>query len=402
MSLPPDPSSLPPLPDPDPTLGPWPARAPSAPPLREGWTSSPLPPPPAYPPGPPPPPPGEPGAPRSSSGRGWRVATGVLAATTLFSGGFAARALVDDEPEQPAPVAESLPTVPVDVAADEPVAAVADALSAAVVQIERTDGLGSGVVYDASGLILTNAHVVGRADVVDVVLADGTHQTGEVVGADASRDVAVVRIDDTDGLPVAPLALDEPATVGSLAVALGSPFGLEQTVTSGIVSALDRLVPGNDVNIGMIQTDASINPGNSGGPLANRAGEVIGINSSIFSETGQNSGIGFAIPIDIATETARRIVAGEDLEPARLGVEVGQSEEGDAGAVVEKVTRGSAAEEIGLEGGDRIIAVDGGAVKGANDLVVKISGHFPGDTVTLQVVRDGETIELDAVLGSDS
>lgn len=325
----------------------------------------------------------------------------MLAGTTLFSSGFAVAELGGSSPSSgPSPAEQAAAVVPVDDPADEPVAAVAAALGPAVVQVERGDGLGSGVIYDAEGLVLTNAHVVGGASEVDIVLADGTRLDGEVVGADPTRDLAVVRVRPDAELPVADIGDPSAVLVGQAAIAVGSPFGLQQTVTSGIVSAVERPVESTEVMLGMIQTDAPINPGNSGGALADRAGRVIGINSSIFSESGENNGIGFAIPIDVAIETARRIVEGESLEPARLGVSVGPDPDGRPGAFIEDVVSGSAAAEAGIEDGDRVVAVDGDDVRGADHLVVKVSNHFPGDEVELRLVRDGDTIERTLVLGA--
>ena len=193
----------------------------------------------------------------------------------------------------------------------EPVAAIAEAVGPAVVQIETTSGVGSGVIYDASGLILTAAHVVDGASVVLVRLSDGTAVQGTVVGAHAETDVAVVSIAGSADLPIAELAIGVDPDVGSLAVALGSPFGLDQTVTAGVVSAV-RTVGG----IGMVQTDAAINPGNSGGPLVDRLGRIIGINDQIFTLGGANEGVGFAISIDIAVLVADQLVAGEEVRLA--------------------------------------------------------------------------------------
>ncbi len=193
----------------------------------------------------------------------------------------------------------------------EPVAAVAHALLPSVVQIETPRGLGSGFVYDADqGLVLTAAHVVEGARSVRVRLDDGRTVPGTVLGGDVDRDVAVVRI-PAGGLVAAPLALGEPVEVGETVVAIGSPFGLDQTVTSGIVSALDRSlhVGGREIT-GLIQTDAAINRGNSGGPLANLEGKVIGINVAIASASGGSNGIGFAVPIDTARQVADTVVSG--------------------------------------------------------------------------------------------
>ena len=190
-----------------------------------------------------------------------------------------------------------------------------------------------------------------------------------------------------DGLdvPAATLAPDSPQ-VGQIAVAVGSPYGLDQTVTSGIVSAVNRPVDNDKgVVVNMVQTDASINPGNSGGALANREGQIIGINTAIFSQTGENTGIGFAIPITTAKKAADQLVNGESVEKAGLGL-AGPSEtpNGDAGAYVECVVSGEAADQAGIRAGDLIVGVDGTAIRSFDELRGLISSHSPGDAVTIQ------------------
>lgn len=281
---------------------------------------------------------------------------------------------------------------------EEPVAAVAAALLPSMVQIEHQAGLGSGFVYE-DGHVLTAAHVVDGVEVVQVRFADGSLREGEVVGADAPHDIAVIEV-DTEGAPAATLALDEELEVGQLAVALGSPWGLEQTVTSGVVSAVSRPVASPLTAQVLIQTDASINPGNSGGALANREGEVIGVNIQIFTTTGANTGVGFAVPIDNAYEFASAIVAGDPVETAFLGV-TGEEATGEvSGAVITELTPGGAAIAAGLEVGDVVTAVDGQAVRSIGDLAARIRSYLPGDEVTLDVRRDGEPLSIKVVLGS--
>jgi S1-C subfamily serine protease len=292
---------------------------------------------------------------------------------------------------------------------DEPVADVAAAVSPAVVQIQTQDGLGSGTIYDSKGYILTNSHVVGDATDVQVILADGTGYQGKVLGKDSTNDVAVVQINADVDLPVARLATD-PVRVGQTAVALGSPFGLDQTVTAGIISALDRPVE-NDQNIAvnMIQTDAPINPGNSGGALANIHGEVIGIPSSIYSQDGENNGIGFAIPIDVAKRIADKITSGQSLARAGLGIQLqntssanGQAtvQSGEPGATVAAVASGGAAEAAGIKPGDRITAVDGDPVRSGAELQGRIGTYSPGDRLTVTLVRDGNAQTVEVTLGT--
>lgn len=281
---------------------------------------------------------------------------------------------------------------------EEPVAAVAAALLPSMVQIDHQAGLGSGFVYE-EGHVLTAAHVVAGVDVVQVRFADGSVRDGEVVGADAPHDIAVIAV-DTDGVPAAPLAIDEELEVGQLAVALGSPWGLEQTVTSGVVSAVSRPIASPLTAQVLIQTDASINPGNSGGALANRQGEVIGVNIQIFTTTGSNTGVGFAVPISNAFEFASAIVAGDPIETAFLGVS-GEAARGRiSGAVITELTDGGAAGEAGLQVGDIVTAVDGEAVRSIQDLAARIRSYLPGDEVTIDAFRDGELVSFKVVLGT--
>jgi len=260
------------------------------------------------------PPMGEPVAPEAPRPRRGRQALAVLAGVALLVGGFTAgwalsSGTADNGDDTAASVSAPAVSVesdtddrpgdaPVESSGEEPVAAVADAVAPTVVQIETTTGLGSGVIYDPDGLVLTAAHVVEGSTAVTVRLADGTSRDGTVLGTDVDSDIGVVVIDGGgDGLPVAVLA-DSPPDVGDLAVAVGSPFALDQTVTSGIVSAVDRPAPAGGPSVGTIQTDAPINPGNSGGPLADAEARVIGINTAIASMSGGNDGVGFAIPVE--------------------------------------------------------------------------------------------------------
>lgn len=339
-------------------------------------------------------------------GRWGSVMTGVA----MLVAGLLIGWLVFSTPEEPeaaaAAPAESEPEAAPETViepTDEPVADVAEALLPSVVQIETGGGLGSGVIYDADGLILTAAHVVAGNDTVGVRLSDGTQYEGQVVGGDTASDIAVVELEAT-GLPAAALGSDEDVRVGQLAVAMGSPFGLDSTVTSGIVSAVDQAVGSGQgpqaAFQSLIQTDAAINPGNSGGALANRSGEVIGINVSIYSTTGGNDGVGFAVPIGLASELAESIVSGDPIEAAQLGV-LGSDATGDeAGAVIEEVQPGSAAAAAGLETGDVVLSIDGTRVTGIADLAAQVRSFRPDDTVTLQVVRNGEEVELDVTLGT--
>ncbi|MBV9951113.1 MAG: trypsin-like peptidase domain-containing protein [Acidimicrobiia bacterium] len=285
---------------------------------------------------------------------------------------------------------------------DEPVEAVARALAPAVVQIETSQGLGSGFVYDPSGLVLTAAHVTDGNNQVTVRTADGKAHEGKVLGADNGSDVAVVKIDPSADLKVAQLAVGEDVQVGQMAVAIGSPFGLDQTVTSGIVSAVDRTVETPGGAIPMLQTDAPINPGNSGGALADRRGRVIGINDSIASESGGNQGVGFAVPIDTAVSVAQKLVKGETIKTGYLGVTPADASQtgGAEGALIVQVDPASPARHAGLERGDLVTSVDGKPVTSSTDLIAAIRSRAPGAAVTLTYQRDGASHQVHVTLGT--
>jgi len=290
--------------------------------------------------------------------------------------------------------------------ATEPIAAVAANLAPAVVQIETSQGLGAGFIYDTAGHILTAAHVVaGAGGTVTVRLADGTARNGTVIGADASTDVAVVKISLLGtNAKVASLAVGDPLQVGQAAVAIGSPFGLEQTVTAGIVSAVDRAMQTTNGAEDMIQTDAPINPGNSGGPLADLEGRVIGINDQIESASGSSSGVGFAIPIDTAKAVADKIVAGLPVTFAFLGVQSQDSGQGVVGngAQIISVESGSPAERAGLQQGDVITKIDGTTIQDATSLSARIRQSTPGSVVHLTVERNNSPVTITVTLGSTS
>ncbi len=305
--------------------------------------------------------------------------------------------------EVPVPVQTALATVPDQEdptyqSLFEPVADIAAAVSPAVVQISTADGLGSGVIYDSDGLILTAAHVVQGAHNVQIRLYDGRSVDGVVVGAHQPTDVAVIKIPSSPDLPVAELAVGEEIRVGQLAVALGSPFGLEQTVTAGIVSAVDR----NISAVSMVQTDAAINPGNSGGPLVDGRGRVIGINDQIFTSSGGNEGIGFAISIDLAVIVADQLVAGQEVKTSLLGISTSPTAANqDPGVVVNQVSDGSAAEAAGILVGDVIVSFDGDAVADIRQLQVKVINTPPGTSVSIDLLREGSSLTVEATLGEN-
>jgi len=268
-------------------------------------------------------------------------------------------------------------------------------------------GTGSGVVIDRNGLILTNNHVVGKADSIRVTLSDGRQFTAERVGVDPKTDLAVIRI-PADDLHPARFGNSDRVQPGHLVLAIGSPFRLEQSVSHGIVSALGRA----DIDVGVdyqnwIQTDASINPGNSGGPLINTRGEVVGINTAIATETGGHQGVGFAIPSNTAVQIARFLKEGRKVVRGYLGVGIkpvdhkvasayGLSEPG--GVFIEAVGPGTPADKAGLRPEDIVLAVDDKSVETREALQHLIASISPGTTITLTVWRDGKQIELPTVI----
>src|SRR4051812_45773798 len=270
-----------------------------------------------------------------------------------------------------------------------------------VVEIRTGDGEGTGFVIDAKGDIVTNQHVVADADTVTVLFADGTRATGRVVGTDASSDVAVVRV-DVPSSKLAPLTFadSEQVKVGDAVVAIGSPYGLAGTVTTGILSALDRTITSpSDYSItGALQTDAAINPGNSGGPLLDAAGHVIGLNAQIESSSNGNTGVGFALAGNAVRKVAEQIVAGRSGEHAYLGVQLGDATAG--GAQIGTVRSSGPADDAGVRDGDVIVAIDGRRVATGDDAVGVIDAAAPGDGLTLTVRRDGVTRTIRVTLGT--
>ena len=263
---------------------------------------------------------------------------------------------------------------------------------------------GSGVIVDAGrGLVLTNNHVIENADQIVVSLFDGRQEPAEVVGTDPATDIALLRVSGRE-LQAAPIGNSSTLQVGDLVFAIGNPFGLGQTITSGIISALGRTGINQDGYEDFIQTDASINPGNSGGALVNSRGELIGINTAILSRSGGNIGIGFAVPVNLARAVMEQLVAYGRVERGRIGVSIQNltPDLADAfglntlnGALITSVERGSSAERGGLRRGDLVIAVDGREIRNASDLRNRIGLVRVGDSVTLTIIRDGRQRELD-------
>ena len=311
-----------------------------------------------------------------------------------------------DQQSEVAPLSQQIP--PILSENVEPVTAVALAVSPSVVRIDTSTGTGSGIILDSSGRVVTNAHVVNGASTVEIRLADGTRAEGTVLGSDPNVDIAIVQIDGEVLFEEADFALSDTVQVGQLAVAIGSPFGLEQSVTAGIVSAVNRAVPhanvidGSSTIVEMIQTDAPINPGNSGGALADRQGRVVGMNTSIRTDgiVSGNLGVGFAIPSDTILLVADRIVNGESLDVGFLGVSGQNPALGRAGALIVDVVEGSPAWDGGLMPGDLVVSVDGSPILGMSELAAKIRISSPGTEVEIGVIRNGQEAFFKVILGT--
>lgn len=282
--------------------------------------------------------------------------------------------------------------------------------------------LGSGVVLSEDGYIITNYHVIEGADALSVTI-EGEEYEAEIVGSDASSDIAVIKAKDASGLTAIELGDSDDLVIGEWVMTIGSPFGLEQSVATGIVSATSRSqimnsstdAYGNStgeytIYPNMIQTDAAINPGNSGGALVDSDGKLIGINTLITSYSGNYSGVGFAIPVNYAVNLAQQIIAGETPTHAQLGVSLSTVNSQNAqryglavdeGAYISGVNADSGAAEAGLQDGDIVTAFDGEKVSSASDLMLDVRSKNPGDTVTLTINRNGETQDVQVTLGSD-
>lgn len=269
-------------------------------------------------------------------------------------------------------------------------------------------GAGSGFIISPDGVILTNAHVVRDASEVTVKLQDRREYRAKVLGSDPKTDVAVLKI-EAKNLPVVPIGKSSDLKVGEWVLAIGSPFGLESSVTAGVVSAKGRSI--DEGNVPFIQTDVAVNPGNSGGPLFNTRGEVIGINSQIYSQTGGYQGLSFAIPIDVAFRIKDQIVTTGKVQHAKLGIVIQEVNQAFAdsfnltspeGALVSNVERGGAADKAGLKSGDVIRKLNGQPIIASGDLPAMMSTSKPGDRVVLDVWRDGKIVQIPARLGNAS
>jgi serine protease Do len=266
---------------------------------------------------------------------------------------------------------------------------------------------GSGFLVSSDGIVLTNAHVVDGAKVVTVKLSNHREYKAKVLGADRSSDIAVLKIDARD-LPTVQIGDSNQLNVGDYVLAIGEPFGLEETATAGIVSAKGRSLPG-DGYVPFIQTDAAVNPGNSGGPLFDANGNVVGINAQIYSHSGGYEGVSFAIPINLAVQVEDQIVKTGKVAHARLGVEVQTLDQSLAdsfkmkapnGALVAKVAPDSAAARAGLQVGDVILEFNGNPIVDAGQLSARVGVAAPGDKASLTVWRDGKEMTLNATIGS--
>lgn len=271
----------------------------------------------------------------------------------------------------------------------------------------RENSLGSGVIMNPQGFILTNNHVIEGADEIRIALSDGRSIDAVVVGTDPETDLAVLKVEFTD-LPSVVIGSSDALRVGDVVLAIGNPFGVGQTVTQGIVSATGRSQLGISTFENFIQTDAAINPGNSGGALINPSGELVGVNTAIFSRSGGSQGIGFAIPASLAKGVMKQIIEEGRVIRGWLGIEAqsitpaladsfGLSEA--TGVIVAGKVLGGPADEAGINTGDIITHVNQKPVEDARDIMNKISSIPPGERITLTIIRDGETRESSAVIG---
>ena len=363
--------------------------------------------------------------------RGRRLAATVVAASLLVGGGAgvggAAIWTSTHDEVQSSPVLTQTGSSTAQTAATGSIEKVAQSVLPSVVMIAvagpNGEGSGSGIILSRDGKILTNNHVValaGSTGDLTVAFNDGSHAKAKVLGADPLTDTAVIQAEGVDNLTPATLGHSSSLQVGQGVVAIGSPFGLDATVTSGIVSALNRPVnvgqvsQGNSTVYPAIQTDEAIHPGNSGGPLVNLSGEVVGIDAAIQTATNQTTGgepgsigLGFAIPIDEVLPIVQQMIKGETPTHARLGIGVENASSGAGvqitdGAKISQVSNGSAAQNAGLQPGDVITKIDDHEITSSNGLVAIIRSYRPGDDVTVTYVRKGDTHSVRVTLDSDA
>jgi putative serine protease PepD len=388
-----------------------------------------LPPPPPSPPPPPPParPPETPAPPRR--GRPATIAAGVTALTVIAAAGFGGWWIGQDSSDSnrptivvPTVAATSVSQLEARHAGSTPVlgspseidvAAVAAVVGPSVVTVSSVidngqlsgEAVGTGVIISADGEILTNNHVIAGGGDVHVRFSGNTEPTpATVVATDPDNDLALLRVDVGADLPVATFADPASIHIGEPVVAIGFALDLDgdPTVTSGIVSAVDRTlsISQNEALDGLIQTDAAISSGNSGGPLVNAAGQVIGINTAVAESNAQQAAtnVGFAIGVGEVVDVLKDLRAGGQREPGFLGVSLGDRTDGGSGALVGEVSPGSPAADAGLKVGDVVVSIDDQPINGSEGLVGVVRDHSPGDKVTIVVVRNGEQVTLTATL----
>jgi Do/DeqQ family serine protease len=275
-------------------------------------------------------------------------------------------------------------------------------------QTQRRSGLGSGVIVSGDGYILTNNHVIESADEIEVALNDGRKFAAKVVGADPESDVAVVRIKADAKLPTITFATADTLHVGDVVLAIGNPFGVGQTVTSGIVSALGRSHLGINTFENFIQTDAAINPGNSGGALVDSNGHLVGINTAIYSQSGGSMGIGFAIPVSLARSVLEQIIRTGTVTRGWIGVEVQEvtpelaqsfNLRDSSGALIAGVMRGSPADRAGIKPGDILVGIAGKTVTDSQAMLALIAEQTPGLSVKVKLRREAKDLEVDVAVG---
>ncbi len=274
-------------------------------------------------------------------------------------------------------------------------------------QSQPENSLGSGVIVSEQGLILTNNHVVAAADEIEIALADGRKLSAKVVGTDPDTDLALIKV-DTEHLPAITFASSDKLNVGDVVLAIGNPFGVGQTVTQGIISALGRNHLGINIYENFIQTDASINPGNSGGALIDTNGNLVGINSAIYSRSGGSMGIGFAIPATLARQVMEQIVAQGNVTRGWIGIEAQDITPELAesfklklaqGALIAGVLRGSPADKAGLRAGDVLLAIDGKSVSDSGSMLNLIAVLTPNKKATIKIARAEKTVDISILIG---
>ena len=359
--------------------------------------------------------------PPSRDRRGLWAALGAVAATALIAAGFGLAKIVEDDPAtvdtaaattgsgsvastQSTTTTTTNTTPPVAANAAEPAAEVAAKVGPSVVLIRTATGSGSGIVYDKSGVIFTNAHVVEGANTVEsVTFSNGrVERNVAVIARDLARDIAVLRVAARDDLVPAVFARTADVRVGQIAIAIGAPFGLDQSVTQGIVSAVGRIVESfGNCGIDMIQTDAPINPGNSGGALVDKQGRLIGMNTSIRTGGATSNGsvgVGFAVPGDTIKATVDRMLKGEVTDVAFLGVGQANVENNADGVLVGSVSANSPASSAGIRQGDLITSINGDKVSTFADIRARIQTAKPGDVFDIKITRDGQSQTVKATL----